>query len=835
MNNYEILSPKYNNKYKNMLCDANYSNYNIEANNQYFKKNYKTKENLNNKIQILSNNNKNLLKKNKILNEKLILKEKEITYLKNISKNNNMNTKIIFQEKNMDYHNDSSKIKNIYKLIEEKDLLNNKLNERIKKLNEEISSMKNNNKINLALINQKSSKINEMNVIINKLKEEINKLKKQNEEQNSKIILLENDLIINKKEMISKNDKINNLNDKYIGLLSERNKINQLINELNKNKDLIEKEKQNEIINFKKIIEELEIKNNTINNENINLIKNSEEQNKEINKLEELINLLNEKIKKNNINGNTINNNIIEDDIINNNINNSSENKNSLNSLDSIKILENNIKVKRPSTPSFKSLEPEKGNLEEEKNKDIIELNNLLLNKIKEYESLLNINPDNDIINKVIEINDNNNIKNNNEDINYYKNKYIYYFGLYKENKQKIELLEKENEDLNEQLKSNNINNNNLVTTFSAIKLNYQYNPNEYFILCDKIYKQFKWYLMKKQSEYNDNDTYDNLIWVSSLDVVDIDNYNEYSKDEEPDNIEMLNIIKKLEEKENIISKLSYKIEKLEKYVEQTKKQDYNANNSLYNSELFVEINKNNNFNNNKQDFHKKKNKSQNKIIKYFKNSINDDNIFNDNKCVITFRKDLSSREDIEEKKNKSKKILKTEEKKNEGVPLEKYSLILEKLNKTEYQFSKLQKENIELRKNQRFYLSQNNNIVNIIPNSDIDKEKSDNDNNCIINFSSDINKLTLMGNNFINNINDDGLGLLKNNQKEEIDNYKIKNKNLEKKLEICKEACKNILTKLKIPKKEKEEIKQILKYFDFTEEETLAIIDDKKNKNSKK
>ena len=55
------------------------------------------------------------------------------------------------------------------------------------------------------------------------------------------------------------------------------------------------------------------------------------------------------------------------------------------------------------------------------------------------------------------------------------------------------------------------------------------------------------------------------------------------------------------------------------------------------------------------------------------------------------------------------------------------------------------------------------------------------------------------MGNNFINNINDDGLGLLKNNQKEEIDNYKIKNKNLEKNLEICKEACKNILTGLKI------------------------------------
>ena len=75
----------------------------------------------------------------------------------------------------------------------------------------------------------------------------------------------------------------------------------------------------------------------------------------------------------------------------------------------------------------------------------------------------------------------------------------------------------------------------------------------------------------------------------------------------------------------------------------------------------------------------------------------------------------------------------------------------------------------MELKKNKRFYLNQNNNIVNIIPNNEIDKEKNDNENNCIINFSSDINKLTLMGNNFINNINDDGLGLLNNNNKNKI------------------------------------------------------------------
>ena len=651
-------------------------------------------------------------------------------------------------------------------------------------------------------------------------------MKKNNEEKDKKIVLLENELISSKKDLITKNDKINHLNDKYIELLAVRNK----------NRNIFEKEKQNEIIILKNKVEELEIKNNKINNDNYNLISKSEQQIQQIKKLELIIKDLNEKLKFNN----KIEKNLDENE---NKVNlekkkEDDENKNELNSLDSFEIIENKIKNKRPSTPSFKEIESPKDNLEEiEEYKDLKKLNDLLLNKIKEYESLLNINEaKNDIDKANIEKNDNNiinNIKNNinnkENDMNYFKNKYIYYFQLYQENKKKIEILQIENETLNQKL---NNNNNNLITTFSSIKLNYQYNPNEYFILCDKTYKQFKWYLMKKQSEYSQHDTYDNLIWVSSLDVVDIDKYNEYSNDEETDNTEMFNLIKKMEEKENLISKLSYKIQKLEKEVEQCKKN--NINNSLYNNEIFTE-----NYCNSNESQKTKKNKSKAKIIKNIKNSINYDNdvnIINDNACVISFKKDLYNKE----KNAFIKKIIKTE-KDEIGVPLEKFNVILEKLNQAEAQFAKLQKENIELRKNQRFYLSQNNNIVNIIPNND-DKEKIDNENNnCIINFSSDINKLTLMGNNFINNINDDGLGLLNNknvknnNPKEENENYKIKYKNLEKKLEMIKEVCKNILMKLKIPKKEKEETKQLLQYFDFTEEEILVIIGDKKNKNSKK
>ena len=800
LNLYQNQNTRKNNK--NNLDNYPYLNRNNTENNDYKKNNSnKIYEKLNNEIKMLKINNTNFLKQNKKLKEKLILKEKEISNLStlintlNITKKEkeNINKDLYIINNNNDNTND---IKKLQKLLDESNILNNKLKENIKNLNEEISSLKNNNIIN-----------------INK----INELIKSNDEKYNKIVLLENDLIKTKKEIINKNDKINNLNDKYFELVAEINKNKKEINEQNQNRILFEKKSQNEINVLKNKIEELEFKNKRINVENKNLKEKSERQIEEIKKQETLINELNDKIKlfennNNNIN-NYLNNNITNENISESKIEDKKEEEdnNHLNSLDSVKILENNINIKRPSTPSFKSIgqndNEDNVNKEEiETNKELKKINDLLLNKIKEYESILNINEVKDIDKKNIEINDLKDGLNNNEnenDINFFKNKYLNYYRLYQDYKKKLEYLQTENEALNEQLKNNNNNNNNLITTFSAIKLNYQYNPNEYFILCDKKYKELKWYLMKKQSEYSENDTYDNLIWVSALDVVDIDNFNEYSIEEESENVEMMNLIKKLEEKENIISKLSYQNEKLKKDNELYKNNNIN-NNSLYNNELFIESNNNSKININKK---KKINKSHNKTIKYFKNAINEDNLFNDNKCVINFKKGLSYRDFEEEKKIKNRKILKTDES-DTGVPLAKFNIILEKLNKTEADFAKLQKENMELRKNQRFYLSQNNNIVNIIPNNDNDKEKNDNENNCIINFSSDINKLTLMGNNFINNINDDGLGLLNNNIKSnnqnQIEDYKIKIKNLENKIKTFKDSCKNILIKLKIPKKRK-------------------------------
>ena len=825
---YEFSRPK---------TTSTHSYSNIEMNNEYLKQ---TIDKLTNDIKHLKLNNNNIMKKNKILNQKLILKEKEINNLNNKYKgilnkeenninkttNNNedINNYIIIQKNN--------EIQKLHNLLDEKVITNNKLKDNINKLQEEISSMKDNNKINLSLVNQKSSQINDLNDIINKLKTEINEINKEK-------VILENDLIVTKKDIINQNDIIDSLNDKCKELRNDINKKQRLINEYGI-----------EINNYNDKNKDLEEKNKKINIEKDNLIVKIEEQNQKINNLDSIINELNKKIN-NYKNKEDI---IINDDnqIINNNNNIENEShknndftiknlKNNNDSIDSIKILEKKINNKRPSTPSFKSLDSKDDNLE---NNDLKKLNDLLLKKIKEYESMLNIDEKKrydinniDINNNNIKINDINDINNEKNDIKYYQDKYIHYLQLYQEYKNKYEFSQVEIDTLNERLKNNDNNNdnhnnnichnNNMITTFSSIKINNQYHPEEYFILCDKKYKEFKWYLMKKQSEYEENDNYDNLVWVSSLDVDDIDKFNEYSNEDDSEHIEMLNIIKKLEEKENIISKLTFKLEKLEKELELKNFHE------MYKDELFIE-NKNN-INNDK-----KKNKSKNKIMKYFKTSENEDNKFNENKSEIAFGKELSDR--VIEKKRKNSLAKSTKEQKEENaVPMQQFKILLEKLNQSEAEFAKLQKENMELKKNKKYYLNQNNNIVNIIPNNDIEKEKNESDNNCIINFSSDINKLTLMGNHFINNINDDGLGLLNNkniknnNKNDENETYKIKYINLEKKVEMQKKACKKILIKLKVPKKEKDEIKQILLVFEFNEDDLLEIFGEKKNKNSKK
>ena len=130
----------------------------------------------------------------------------------------------------------------------------------------------------------------------------------------------------------------------------------------------------------------------------------------------------------------------------------------------------------------------------------------------------------------------------------------------------------------------------------------------------------------------------------------------------------------------------------------------------------------------------------------------------------------------------------------------------------------KLQQENSELKQYKEMHINQNNII-------EIKKDEV-----------SDCGKLTFMANNFSKSEN--GLGLVNNNfnndrnslnQNEEIKYYKNKYNEIEMKLKIIKESFQNILMRVTIPKKDKKEIKQILKLCDFSEDEILVIVGDKK------
>ena len=241
----------------------------------------------------------------------------------------------------------------------------------------------------------------------------------------------------------------------------------------------------------------------------------------------EIINYRNtEEQKENNSNNNqysieledNYNDNDNENDNDNDNDNNNDKDKDNDNDND------NQNASKRLSTPSFKSPESEEGNMDNKNNKAeninrLKKINELLLKKIKEYESILKINQnkeeiEEENINNECEI-DNNPINNDNLDINSGKNKPTNYLKLYKDYKKRCEFYETSNEslkndilkakteikELTKKLKENNIiveNHNNHITTLSSIKLNNQYNPKDYIILCDKTYENLKWFLIKK-------------------------------------------------------------------------------------------------------------------------------------------------------------------------------------------------------------------------------------------------------------------------------------------------------------------------------------------------
>ena len=115
-----------------------------------------------------------------------------------------------------------------------------------------------------------------------------------------------------------------------------------------------------------------------------------------------------------------------------------------------------------------------------------------------------------------------------------------------------------------------------------------KYSPDKYEILCDKYFYNFQWFLLinKKDKNSKDND-FHKMFWAEKSQLESIEKFNKYIGEAEEANKNIIKYISKLEEKDDIISKLSYKLNQIEKI---NSIEDINSNNGNTKTDKFDTI-----------------------------------------------------------------------------------------------------------------------------------------------------------------------------------------------------------------------------------------------------
>ena len=705
---YNSVGNLNNNIINSLSNNNNLMNNNQIGNNIQIEINYKNKmidflnSQLNKKNEYINKISNILIRKQNNFNNLRIIKPPKVEIIQKIKFNKKKKIFIIKKEIILFFRG----IENRYKIKNNLEIREEKNNLKI-----EINNLKNNNEeLNLKLKEKEEENLKINNLYNNSIKEF-----KNLKEENVKLIKEISDL---KK---SKNDL-----DKEIKNLNNKNKdLNEQNIENKDNSEIIELKKENYNLNIE--IQELKSK---LKNENNKTYKYKYELIiEEMNNKKNEINQLNEKIEELNNNNKILTNKLDEMDFNNKSLEEEKNNlKIKINKLEEEK-KEMSKRYKNEEKFSEKKIvitnsdyQPEDDysdliyNLNDDQSredKNLIETNKKLQEKINQLQMELNKQLLNE---KPIQLNNKNKILNN----NYIKENSLNKININKENEENIENLKnsfakelKIKEDMIEdlQLKLKNMNNNGLN---KIIKQNKFYNHKDYIILCDKNFNNLQWFLLapktKEKNKINKNEfvyNYDNVFWVDKEHIEkEIDKYNSFVKENDEENKIIINYIKKLEEKENIISKLSSKLYSIEKNINYKSSNDKNSS----------------------------KNRSKSSNNKPFTE-------------VKLFEKD-------EEKENEEYK---------ESEKIEEYK-------KSTYGSMDIEK---------KYY--------------NIEEE-----------LRADKNQIQI---------------------------YKTFIKDLEAKLEKLKEMCKNFFSKIGLSKLEKEEAKQILKIFNFNDNEISFIINKKRNK----
>ena len=643
----------------NLLLDKNKNtnkNFNNNININSFRKHYTSNKIINN------NNNENNTKtinvnsrhnyngtinveeyttsngRNNLSDNSLLLSHKVIQFLSIIQEmkdkynNRNCENNLDFKEIKLKYENLKKSISDLsYKVIN--DFYIN--SSTIQSLNSNNTMSANNTSYKNNL--NKNNDTNELLSMIKMYREKIKKL-----EINCKTLLSVKEKVFN--DNVQKSKLISKIMKELEELKSENNIRNNQKYNINLNSVKIE---ENYILQIKKLKLALESKNNDITKKD-RIIANLNTEIKNLMKNNNYSNYKNKNFLTNNNNQillienathfsiindisdiNDINRKIIEEkeEIITllkneiNSLNNKiskSKNKDVINKQipENINHINNNIYIINQYKEKVKKLKEENSNLKSKYNQ--ISKENKSLSK--EIESLSNINKTNELLKeeqeqKIKELNVIINENLNNEDNN---NKII----DIKENKEKIELLINENQELKneiEELKENQINTSSkdkendfkeLINDYEAkiklytekndyykqnidnlkiensiinqefenvknennklhklmkehnIKINDdEYIPNNYDIIADKSIGNLSWFLLRQK--LGDKNNYSDYIWVEKNNINNLEEFN-YVNEIDLVNKKIINYISQLEEKELIIGRLTQKLNKYE-------------------------------------------------------------------------------------------------------------------------------------------------------------------------------------------------------------------------------------------------------------------------------
>jgi len=643
----------------NLLLDKNKNtnkNFNNNININSFRKHYTSNKIINNNnenntktINVNSRHNYNGTinveeyttsngRNNNLSDNSLLLSHKVIQFLSIIQEmkdkynNRNCENNLDFKEIKLKYENLKKSISDLsYKVIN--DFYIN--SSTIQSLNSNNTMSANNTSYKNNL--NKNNDTNELLSMIKMYREKIKKL-----EINCKTLLSVKEKVFN--DNVQKSKLISKIMKELEELKSENNIRNNQKYNINLNSVKIE---ENYILQIKKLKLALESKNNDItkkdriianlNTEIKNLMKNnnySNYKNKNFlisnnNQILLIENATHFSIINDISDINDINRKIIEEkeEIITllkneiNSLNNKiskSKNKDVINKQipENINHINNNIYIINQYKEKVKKLKEENSNLKSKYNQ--ISKENKSLSK--EIESLSNINKTNELLKeeqeqKIKELNVIINENLNNEDNN---NKII----DIKENKEKIELLINENQELKneiEELKENQINTSSkdkendfkeLINDYEAkiklytekndyykqnidnlkiensiinqefenvknennklhklmkehnIKINDdEYIPNNYDIIADKSIGNLSWFLLRQK--LGDKNNYSDYIWVEKNNINNLEEFN-YVNEIDLVNKKIINYISQLEEKELIIGRLTQKLNKYE-------------------------------------------------------------------------------------------------------------------------------------------------------------------------------------------------------------------------------------------------------------------------------